>query len=165
MDKNLKRYLEDYNINFMEHKHPAVFTVEESKKLKLCPTGLHTKSLFLKSCKNDFFLVCLEAEKRLDIKSLKKYLNLKKLHFASQEELKSILNLTPGSVSIFGLINDKEVRVSLILDSEIWDADSVGFHPNINTSTLELSHTDLEKFYVSLKNKKQIIDFNKLKNG
>tara|TARA_Y100000310_G_C20659280_1_gene803772 strand:- start:984 stop:1463 length:480 start_codon:yes stop_codon:yes gene_type:complete len=158
MDKALEDYLKEHNISYKEHEHPAVFTVEESKKVKLSFTGLHTKSLFLKSDSGKFYLVCLQADKRLDIKSLMKILNHKKLHFTSEEELKSILDLTPGSVSIFGLINDKENQVSLILDKDIYEAESVGFHPNINTSTLELSNENFIKFYNSLKQAKEIME-------
>jgi len=70
-------------------------------------------------------------------------------------ELKQELNLSPGSVSIFGMINAK--NTILIVDKDVWDAKSVGFHPNINTATLELSHKSLENFYNSLNLKKEII--------
>jgi len=133
-----------------------VFTVEESKHLKKHIQGLHTKCLFLKDNKGNFYLVAISAHNKLNIKALRKNLNLKKLHFASPEELKSELNLTPGSVSIFGIIYSSSTH--LILDKEVWTADIVGFHPNINTETLELTHENLEKFYNSLENKKEILD-------
>jgi len=94
--------------------------------------------------------------KRLDIKSLRKVLNAKKLHFASAEELKSELNVSPGSVSIFALINSKNVKS--IIDEEVWSAEITGFHPNINTSTLEISHENLEKFILSTKHKPLILE-------
>ena len=97
----------------------------------------------------------MPAEKRLDSKILKKKLSIKELHFASGEELKQEINLTPGSVSIFGMIYSKDVF--LIIDKELWDAELVGFHPNINTSTIVLNHANLEKFYNSLKARKEII--------
>ncbi len=121
------------------------------------PGVLHTKNLFLKDEANNFYLICMYANKRLDLKLLKKKLKARdKLSLASPEQLKEHLNLTPGSVSIFGMIHAK--NVSLILDKQVWESEKVGFHPNINTSTLELSHTDLKKFYDSLKSKKEIID-------
>lgn len=157
MDKTLKSYLEKRNIKFKIQKHPPVFTVEEHHKLiKNTPNILHTKNLFLKDIKGNFYLVSMYANKRLNTKTLAKKLNTRKLHFASSNELKSHLNLLPGSVSIFGMIYAKDV--SLILDKQVWDSPIVGFHPNINTATLELKHKDLEKFYNSLKAKKQILD-------
>ncbi len=157
MDENLIKYLQDHKIKYKVHDHPAVFTVEESKFLKLEIFGvIHTKNLFLKDESNKYFLVCMNAYKKLDLKELKSIVHArKKLTFASSVELKEELSLNPGSVSIFGMIYSK--KVILILDKEIWLADKVGFHPNVNTSTLELDHKDLELFYNSLKSEKYIL--------
>lgn len=158
MDKQLEKYLQEHSIRYKIHEHPAVFTVKESEKvIKLMPDVLHTKNLFLKDEGNKFFLVCMNAFKKLDLKRLKEKLDAKKkLTFASPQELKENLNLCPGSVSIFGMIYSK--HVILILDKEVWNAEKVGFHPNINTSTLELNHEGLEKFYNSLKAEKYILE-------
>ena len=157
MDKKLEEYLKENGVAYIEHKHPAVFTVEESKKIKNKIPGLHCKTLFLKDNEGAFYLVGLPADKRLDSKKLIKELGVKKIRFATAEELKDEVDLIPGSVSILGIINNGNGKVSLILDKEVWDAKSVGFHPNINTSTLEMKHEDLEKFYNSLKCKKRIL--------
>ncbi|MEK6888742.1 MAG: prolyl-tRNA synthetase associated domain-containing protein [Nanoarchaeota archaeon] len=149
MDKTLFDFLEKNKIKFIEHKHPAVFTVEESLKVKNNIPGLHCKCLFLKDDKNKFYLIAMEAYKRADIKSLRKEFNVGKLHFASPEELKFHLNVSPGSVSIFAMIYAKDVN--LIIDEVVWNADIAGFHPNINTSTLEIHKVDLRKFISSLK--------------
>lgn len=156
MDSNLKSYLEKYNIQYKNYEHQAVFTVAESKKIKIEIPALHTKCLFLKDENSQFYLICLPAEKRLNINTLRKKFNLKELYFASPEELKQNLNLTPGSVSLFGMIYAKSTH--LIIDKQIWEADAVGFHPNINTATLVLNHNNLEKFYNSLKARKEIIE-------
>ena len=160
METKLKQYLENLNIDYVEHKHPAVFTVEQHKALQIkTPNVLHTKNLFLKDNKNNFYLVCMYAEKQLNLKELKEKIQAKKkLSFASEEQLKEYLNLKPGSVSLFGMIHAKPNTVHLILDKQVWEAEKVGFHPNINTSTLEISHQDLEKFYNSLETKKEILE-------
>lgn len=159
MDANLKAYFEKQNIEYKIHEHQAVFTVaEHSKLIDKMPNILHTKTLFLKDEGNNFYLVGMYAYKRLDLKDLKKKLNAKKkLSFASPEQLKEKLNLIPGSVSIFGMIYAKPNSVSLIIDKQVWGAPIVGFHPNINTATLELTHEALEKFYLSLNASKQIL--------
>jgi Ala-tRNA(Pro) deacylase len=157
MDQNLLDYLQRYGIKYLIHKHPAVFTVKESKKLIKDKSYFHTKSLFLKDENGKFYLVCMNANKRLDIKNLKKKLFIKELHFASSEDLNSELNLAPGSVSIFGMIYAKPSSIILLVDKEVWGAETTGFHPNINTATLEISHENLEKFCNSLKCKKEII--------
>jgi Ala-tRNA(Pro) deacylase len=157
MDKKLEDYLKKHNVKYTLHEHPAVFTVEESSKIKKEIPGLATKSLFLKEKNGKFYLISLPGVKRLDTKKLKKQLDTKKLNFASPEELKSELNITPGSVSIFCLINADPNKVEFILDQEIWDAQISGFHPNRNTATLEITHESLENYYKSLPCKKQIL--------
>ncbi len=155
MDEYLKQYLEKYNIRYRLYKHPAVFTVAESKSIKQKIPGKHTKCLFLKDKKDIFYLIALPAEKRLDMKLVKKKLGIRDLRFASPEELKRKLNLTPGSVSIFGMIYSDSVF--LIIDKELWEAKLAGFHPNINTSTIVLDHHNIEKFYNSVNTRKEII--------
>ena len=157
MDKNLEEYLKKHEIVYKTHEHQAVFTVDEHHKLQIKTPGvLHTKNLFLKDENKRFFLVCMYANKRLNLKLLKEKLNGKnKLTFGSTEELKEHLNSTPGSVSLFGMIYAREVI--LIIDKQVWDAKKVGFHPNINTATLELTHENLEKFCNSIKSEKHIL--------
>ncbi len=156
MDKNLLTYLKKYNINYKIHEHPPVFTVSQSIKLKLQINCLHTKNLFLKDEKGRFYLVCMAAYKRLNIKKLEEHLKVKKLKFSSSEELKKELNLPPGSVSIFGMIYAKNTH--LLMDKEVYSASSSGFHPNINTATLEIDRVSLEKFYNSLSCSKEVIN-------
>lgn len=158
MDKALIKYLEDRKIKYIVHKHPAVFTVEESLKIdKQMPDVFHTKNLFLKDNAKKFYLVCMHAHDRVDLKTLKDTIGAtKKLTFTSSEELKEHLNLSPGSVSLFGMIYATDV--TLILDKKIWDAKKVGFHPNVNTATLELTQKDLETFYNSLQCEKHVME-------
>ncbi|MEK6855238.1 MAG: YbaK/EbsC family protein [Nanoarchaeota archaeon] len=158
MEKALLSYLKKYHINYKIHKHPPVFTVEESKKIKQKIPGLSTKSLFLKDENNNYYLISLPGEKRLNIGRLKKYFLIKELIFASPEELFRELHVMPGSVSIFAIIYSN--KTILALDNEVWDAKIVGFHPNINTETLELTHDDLKRFYDSVKAQKHIIALN-----
>ncbi len=154
MDSALKEYLSKYNISYDLYEHPAVFTVAESDKVTQHIPGIRSKNLFLKSGEQ-YYLVCMPGEKRLDIKTLKKHLNVKNLYFASPEELKTELYLTSGSVSIFGMIHAKHTH--LLIDKEIWDAKKAGFHPNINTATIVLMHENLEKFCKSLNSHWEVI--------
>lgn len=158
MDKKLKSYLDKHKINYIIHKHKAVFTVEESRELKKKIPGMHCKTLFLKGSNGKYYLIGMPANKRLDSKILRKHLNVKKIRFGTPEELKKEVNLIPGSVSIFGMIYSKSNRVKLLIDKEIWEAESSGFHPNENTSTLEVKHEDLKKFYDSLDCEKEIVE-------
>ncbi len=156
MDEELYACLRVLGVTYILHEHKPVFTVAESHFLKDRIAGVHTKSLFLKDEKNRFYLVCMKGDKRLDMKALEMHLQVAKLHFGDHAELKRELHLAPGSVSVFGMIHAKATK--LILDKEVWDAETVSFHPNINTETLELKHYDFEKFYNSLNSSKEVIE-------
>lgn len=155
MDQNLKLHLEKHNIEYKIYNHPPVFTVAQSKSIKIQIPGIHTKCLFLKDENKQFYLICLPGEKRLNTKELKHKLNIKELNFANQEELKQHLNIIPGSVSLFCMIYAN--KVFLIIDKELWQANEVGFHPNVNTATLVIDHHNLEKLYNSINSEKEII--------
>ena len=158
MDKKLKSYLDKYGINYIIHKHRAVFSVEESRDLKKDIPGLHCKTLFLKDSNGKFYLIGMPGEKRLDSKKFKQHIRVKKVRFGNSDELKKEVDLIPGSVSIFGAIYIENKNTKLILDKQVWQAGIVGFHPNVNTATLELKHEDLEKFYNSLECDKEIVE-------
>ena len=120
MDERLKQYFEKNKIEYTLYSHPAVFTVEESNKIGMPYKGLHTKSLFLRDENKNYYLVSMESDKRLDIKYLQLFLKVKKLKFASPLELKEILKISPGSVSVFCIINAKN-NIILILDEALWN--------------------------------------------
>ena len=98
----------------------------------------------------------MPEDKRLDMKEMGEKLG-DKIKFSNEQNLKDILGLLPGSVSPFGLINDKEKKVKVVIDKDIWDADFVSFHPNINTETLELSGENFKKYIESLDNDLMVI--------
>ncbi len=158
MDKNLLAYLDNRGIKYKIHSHPAVFTVAESRALNAeIPGTFHTKNLFLKDEANNFFLVCMDARQRADLKYLKEKLQAKKkLYFASEFELKEHLKVTPGSVSIFSMVYAK--KTTLVVDKQILDAERTGFHPNINTATLEIDTENLKKFLGTLKSEKIFLE-------
>ncbi len=156
MESALKDYLAKHHIHYEIYEHPAVFTVAESDKVTQHIPGARSKNLFLYDEERRYYLICMLGEKRLDMKKLKNHLQVKELHFASPEELKTELYLSPGSVSPLGMIHAKHTR--LLIDKEIWDAKQAGFHPNVNTATLVLDHTDIEKFCNSLFCPWEVID-------
>ena len=156
MDEKLFNFFRETGIEFDTYQHPAVFTVEESKNIKSNIPGLSTKSLFLKDGQAQLYLICLRGSKRLNIKQIKEELGQKELHFGSPEELYEELKVRPGSVSLFALVHSKNIK--LILDKELWESAQVGFHPNINTSTLVITHKNLETFLHALNITPQIID-------
>ena len=159
MDKKLSEWLERHSINYILHFHDAVYTVSEAKEKTGTIPGLHCKNLFLKNSKMKiYFLVTLPAEKIISLLELSQKLDVKKLSFAKPEELVQILQLEPGSVSPLGLVNDHENKVNYIIDAEVWNANLVCFHPNINTETLELHQADFQKLINVCGNKYTVLD-------
>lgn len=139
--------LSELNITYEKHEHPAVFTVEDSKQYDRAFEAGKTKNLFLRNKKGDkHFLVIVESSKRIDLKELSVSLKESKLSFASPERLIQYLGLTPGSVSPFGLINDQNKVVNVILDQGLLRYQKLAFHPNINTATLVISTEDFKRF-------------------
>lgn len=154
------QYLTSHGIAFTRHEHPALFTCEDSEKYELKLPGLHCKTLFVKNKKTgEYFLVILPAEKRFDRNIISNYVGTKDLTFGSAEEMKEKINLTPGSVSPFGLLNNTKNDVALFIDEDVYNADIVGFHPNINTATLTLTKENFHKFLNTLPQKYTVVNF------
>ncbi|MBU0757271.1 MAG: prolyl-tRNA synthetase associated domain-containing protein [Nanoarchaeota archaeon] len=161
MPERVKTYLEINNISYTLHKHEPVFTVEQAKIYCRHIPGMHCKNLFLQDkTKNGYYLILMPAEKKLVINKLAKMIDLKKMSFAPPDELKRIMDLDPGSVSPFGLIHDKGKETTLLIDKEIWDADIVTFHPNVNSETLEIKRDDFRKYVESLGCRYEVLDIN-----
>ncbi len=140
-------FLNSLRITYTNHKHQAVFTCEESSVVDSSIKGARSKNLFIKGrTTGKYFLVILDCAKRADLKKIQETLGEKKISFASPEELYHYLKLTPGSVSPFGLINDTDHLVHVLIDEEFWKNDLVSFHPNINTATIQLSKDGFVKF-------------------
>jgi Ala-tRNA(Pro) deacylase len=145
--KELYELFERLAIQFEYHEHPPLATIEEAK--------IHWKDYNSGRCKNIFFrnhkgdrhyLVIFEHLRQLNIKDLEKRLKQGKLSFASDQRLKKHLGVEPGSVSPFGLINDKEKHVHLFIDEKLNESGRLAFHPNINTASLVVSKSDFLKF-------------------
>jgi Ala-tRNA(Pro) deacylase len=156
MDTSEKVYktLDDLSIEYEKHEHPPVFTVEEANAHWSDIKGKHSKNLFLRNKKgNRHFLVVMDAEKSLDIKQFQNKIGISNLSFASEKRLDKYLGLTKGSVSPFGLINDENHDVEVIVDKDLVQADFVNFHPNVNTATLTISAADFKQFLEQMGNK------------
>ena len=137
---------ETLNISYKQIEHPAVFTIEESKLVDKDLGGIGCKNLLLTDRRREqFFLVLLEQDKRADTKALAKLAGVSRLVFAHAEELLAVLGLTPGSVSPFGIIHDKNNVVTLIIDEALVDG-KLQFHPNDNTKTVLVDYADLIRF-------------------
>lgn len=144
---DLYQMLAEHRIEYERYDHPAVYTVEDVKRLVPSLPAAKTKNLFLRDHKGKrHFLVIVPAEKRVHIKALHAVIGSSRLSFGSANRLKEYLGVDPGAVTIFALINDSDHQVELILDESLWREEAFQFHPLVNTSTLVISRTHLERF-------------------
>ena len=157
MDKALEEYLKNNDISFILHQHPPVFTVPEAKIHCGSIPGTHCKNLFVKDKKTgQFYLVTFPHDKSLNFNQFRKMIGASKVRFGGEEDLFNVLGITPGAVSPIGLVNDKENKTIFIVDEEIWQAEEVCCHPNINTETLQIPGSDFRKLIRSTGNKVEI---------
>ena len=146
-EQSVRARLEELAIAFTRHEHPPVATVEEAMVHWGGIDATHCKNLFLRNQKgNRHYLVILTHSKKADLKAVADQIGDGKLSFASPERLMTHLGLTPGSVSPFGLINDREHAVRVVIDRALKSAERLSFHPNINTVTFTVSAPDFARF-------------------
>src|SRR5471032_867907 len=139
--------LRELGIPFTRHEHPAVATVDEAAEHWAGIDATHCKNLFLRNQKgNRHYLVVLVASKKADLRSVADQIGDGKLSFASPDRMMTHLGVTPGSVSPFGLINDREHAVRVVLDKDFQAAARLAFHPNINTRTFTIAAADFSRF-------------------
>ncbi len=139
--------LTELAIPFTRHEHPPVATVDEAAHHWAGIDATHCKNLFLRNQKGTrHYLVVLTATKKADLRAVAEQIGDGKLSFASPERMMTHLGLTPGSVSPFGLINDREHAVRVVLDRDFQQATRLAFHPNINTATFTVAAADFKKF-------------------
>ncbi|MBS9476017.1 prolyl-tRNA synthetase associated domain-containing protein [Ancylobacter radicis] len=128
-------------------EHPPLFTVEDSQALRGEIAGGHTKNLFLKDKKGNLFLVVVEEEARVDLKSLHVPLGAaSRLSFGSAELLEEVLGVKPGAVTAFGPVNDTQGRVTVVLDAGLMAYEVINCHPLVNTATTTIARDDLIRF-------------------
>jgi len=139
--------LDRMGISYSIVEHPPAVTNEDADRFIEGREGVRTKTLFLCNRKNtSFYLLIMDQEKRLDIKKLEELVSEKKIHFCNSEQLMEKMGLEPGVVSLFGLLNNNEKDINVLVDREVLDERLITFHPNENTSTVFISTEDMLKF-------------------
>lgn len=137
------QYLKDHNIPFEITEHRAVYNMEELDSIDLPYPEGDAKNLFVRDDKKkNYYLITVKGDKRVNLKEFRKSHGLRPLSFASPEDLKKYMDLTPGAVTPLGLLNVEEAPITLYLDSEFKDS-IIGIHPNENTATVWLQGDDL----------------------
>ena len=157
--EELFRRLDALDIETVSHRHPPLFTVEESKALRGDLPGGHTKSLFLKDKKGPLYLVVVLEDRRVDLKWLRTALGARNLSFGRPELLGEVLGVSPGAVTPFALIHDTEGRISVVLDRAMLAHDPLNYHPLDNRATTAIAPADLLRFIRSCGHTPRIVDF------
>ncbi len=140
-------YLDTLGIAHKTVTPPAVFTVEEARDLRGAIAGGHTKNLFLRDKKGAAYLVVAPEEAAIELRALHRLLGASgRFSFGSAELLQELLGVAPGSVTPFAAINDKDQRVTVVLDAALMAHETLNFHPLVNTATTSISRDGLLKF-------------------
>jgi Ala-tRNA(Pro) deacylase len=151
MKSKIDQFLGELGIEVVKYEHPPFFTCAESEEY--CRENLpamlkgKNKNLFLRNKKKDqFYLVSVCADKRVDLNELRRKFEESKLSFGGEEDMMKFLGLKPGSVSPFALLHDKENHLKVFADKDLFEEELIYFHPAINTESWGIKPADFKKF-------------------
>ena len=154
IDKEERVYdlLDQLNINYQRIDHEEANTMEICLEIEKTLKSTICKNLFLvNSNKSQYYLLMLKENKKFKTKMISKQINSSRLSFGSDEKMLEYLDITPGSVSLLGLMNDHDFKVQLLMDKDLLQDEYLGCHPCINTSSLRIKMKDVfEKIIPSL---------------
>lgn len=161
MDKQaIYDFIKNKNIWYEITEHKAVFNMEELSEIEVPYPEYDAKNLFIRDDKKmNYYLITVKGDKRVNLKEFRNKNATRPLSFASEQDLMNIMNLIPGSVSPFGLLNDKELKVKFYLDKDFLnDKKIIGVHPNDNTATVWLKVEDLVEIIKENGNKVEFVE-------
>ena len=146
-------FLDSLGIEYYRVDHDRADTMEQCEAIDVALQTVVCKNLFLCNRQHTaFYLLMMPGDKPFKTKELSSQINTSRLSFAEPEYLLKYLDIIPGSVSIMGLINDKDCDVQLLIDKDVIKPDHIGCHPCVNTSSLKLRTEDvLEKYLPAVK--------------
>ena len=146
LEKEIRTYdlLDELKVEYMRIDHSATDTMEECKEVDEALQTTVCKNLFLcNTQKTKFYLLMIPGDKKFKTKDISVQINSPRLSFGAPEYMEKFLDITPGSVSVLGLMNDKENNVRLLIDEDVVGGEYIGCHPCVNTSSLKLKTKDL----------------------
>ena len=146
LSKEIKVYdfLDELGIEYQRVDHDVADTMEVCEEIDKVLGAMICKNLFLCNRQQTvFYLLLMPGDKPFKTKDLSAQIESSRLSFASAENMEKYLDITPGSVSVMGLMNDREKAVNLLIDEDVLKAEFFGFHPCINTSSIKIKTADL----------------------
>ncbi|WP_419906979.1 prolyl-tRNA synthetase associated domain-containing protein [Hoeflea sp.] len=157
-DEELFAALDEMGIAHQTKTHPPVFTVSESQSLRDAIPGGHTKNLFLKDKKDNFFLVTVEEDAEINLKTIHPLIGAKgRVSFGKPDKLMAFLGVIPGAVTAFGVINDTQGQVQMVLDAALLEHEIINAHPLRNDATTSIGRDDLLRFLEATGHKPLIV--------
>ena len=157
LEKEIRVYdfLDSLGISYQRVDHEALMTIEACRDVDQILNAAICKNLFLcNRQETSFYLLLLPGDKKFKTKEVSSQLGVARLSFANETYMEKFLDITPGSVSILGLMNDKENHVQLLIDEDLLTEPYIGCHPCINTSSLKIAIKDMmEKILPAMKHK------------
>ncbi len=146
LEKELRTYdlLDEIGVEYWRIDHEPAFNMEICEEIDRSLGALICKNLFLcNRQKTQFYLLMIPGNKKFKTKYLSHQIGSARLSFADAEDMEKYLDITPGAVSIMGLMNDKDNAVRLLVDEEVLASELLGCHPCVNTSSLRMRTSDV----------------------
>ena len=162
LPKELRVYdfLDSLSIEYYRVDHEAAMTMEDCEAIDKVLLASTCKNLFLcNRQQTDFYLLLMPADKPFKTKELSAQLEVSRLSFASAEYMEKFLDITPGAVSVMGLINDKDKNVRLLIDKDVLNEEYFGCHPCVNTTSIKIkTQALLEKVLPALERTYTVVE-------
>ncbi|NME34961.1 MULTISPECIES: prolyl-tRNA synthetase associated domain-containing protein [Fusobacterium] len=158
--EEIYKFLDENNIWYEVSEHKAVYNMAELAEIKLPYPEADAKNIFMRDDKKrNYYLITIKGNKKTDLKKFRELYKTRPLRFASEEELMIFLNLSPGSVTPFGILNDNEKKVQVFFDKDFFQEPGlIGVHPNDNTATIWMKIKDLFEIIKNHGNKIEIVE-------
>lgn len=162
LEKEIRSYdlLDSLGIEYDRIDHEPAMTMEVCEEIDRVLGATICKNLFLcNRQETDFYLLMMPGDKPFKTKDLSSQIGSSRLSFGSPEYMEQLVDITPGSLSILGLMNDKEGRVRLLIDKDVLSGEYIGCHPCINTSSLRIKTSDMvEKLIPALRHAPTLVE-------
>ncbi|MGN0406764.1 MAG: prolyl-tRNA synthetase associated domain-containing protein [Bacteroides sp.] len=162
LEKEIRVYdfLDGLGVDYKRADHEAAMTMEVCEEIDRTLCATICKNLFLcNRQETEFYLLMMPADKKFKTKDLSAQINSARLSFGSETYMEQFLDITPGSVSVLGLMNDSGNKVKLLIDKDVLNGEYIGCHPCINTSSLKIRTEDMMKTIIpAMHHEPQIVE-------
>ena len=162
LEKEIRSYdlLDSLGIEYDRIDHEPAMTMEICEEIDRVLGATICKNLFLcNRQQTDFYLLMMPGDKPFKTKDLSSQIGSSRLSFGTPDYMEQLVDITPGSLSILGLMNDKEGRVRLLIDKDVLSGEYIGCHPCINTSSLRIKTSDMvEKLIPALRHAPTLVE-------